>query len=328
MKIKVITLLGAAGLAVLACCWWWRGPSGRPAGQVATAPAPVAPPVASQAPPAPGQTLSRVPPPLDLAAVPTRVRPVVDVRQEFWSRLAVVHGLGKDLKPGELSSLYDFLRIPETGDQKVRGGEHVLKNDLLDVLRQQADPPAELARLLIELSRDPAQDRVMRAYALQHIQLWYSQLADQNSPGTVPEPERAEMRQAFWDALKDPDPTVTGTALLNLHRLSEAHAEFDPEQIAATALKFSQDDSCGPLARSTALQVCAERKLEQALPAVLALARGADSIPLQISAIAALGNLGGPSEVRLLEQLAAGENERLQGPARRALKQMQLRRVN
>jgi hypothetical protein len=327
MKIKTMALWGAAGLVALAC-WWWRGAGVREADHVNAEPATVAPAVVPDVVQVPHQTPSRVSPPLDLARVPARVRPVVDVRQEFWSRLATVHALGKDLNPQELASLYDFLRTPEAGDKKVRGGEQVLKNDLLNVLRQQADPPAGLARLLIELSRDPTQDAVMRAYALQHLQVWYSQLADKNSPVTAPEQERAEMRQAFWDALKDTDPTVAGTALLSLHRLSEVHAEFDQEQIAAAALKFSQEDGCGPLARSTALQICAERRLEQALPAALELARGADSIPLQISAIAALGNLGGPGQVRFLEQLAAGGNERLQGPARAALKQIQQRRVN
>lgn len=320
MKIKAITLLGAAGVVAVAC-WWWRGPSGRPESQVPTEAAPVVPPATSQ-------TLSRVPPPLDLARVPARVRPVVDVHQEFWSRLATVHGLGKDLKVHELAPLYDFLRTPETGDGKVRGGERVLKNDLLNVLRQQSQVPAGLGRLLVEMSRDPTQDPVMRGYALQHIQAWYSQLADKDFPLPAPEQERADLRQALWDALKDTDATVAGTALLSLHRLSEVHAEFAPEQIVATALKFSQDEACGPLARSTALQICAERKLEQALPAVLELAQEAGSIPLQISAIAALGSLGGPDQVPFLEQLAAGENERLQGPARAALKQIRQPRVN
>jgi len=327
MKIKAITWLGAAGLIVLAC-WWWRAPSGKLAGHVTTEPAPVAPLAVPEVAQVPRPTPPRVLPPLDLAQVPARVRPVVDVRQAFRSRLATVRGLGNDLKPQELAALYDLLRTPATGDQKLCGGEHLLRNDLLNVLRQQAAPPAGLARLLIELSRDPAQDRVMRAYAVQHLQLCYSPWDGQNVPRTVSEPERAEMRQAFWDALRDPDATLAGTALLSLHRLSEGHAEFDSEQIAATALKFSQDDACGPLARSTALQICAERKLDQALPVVLELAPGADNIPLQISAIAALGILGGPGEMSLLEQLAAGENERLQGPARAALKRIQQRLMN
>ncbi|MGA3284474.1 MAG: HEAT repeat domain-containing protein [Verrucomicrobiota bacterium] len=327
MKIKIIALLGAAGLVAFTC-WWWRGAGLREADHVNAEPATVAPAAVPDVVQAPRRTPSRVSPPLDLAQVPARVRPVVDVRQEFWSRLTTVHALGKNLNPQELATLYDFLRTPEAGDEKVRGGEQVLKNDLLNVLRQQANPPAGLARLLIELSQDTTQDAVMRAYAVQHLQAWYSQSADKDSTVTVTEQERTEMQQAFWNALNDTDPTVAGTALLSLHRLSEGHAEFDPDQVAATALRFSQDDSCGPLARSTALQICAERKLEQALPVVLELARGADSIPLQISAIAALGNLGGPDQVPFLEQLATGENERLQGPARTALKQIQQRRVN
>jgi hypothetical protein len=321
MKTRIPAGLLALGFTIIAL-WFWPGQDKRVRGAsdpipetLAAAPAPVLAPT-----PAPPPARARQP--LDLARVPASVLPVLDTRLEFWSRMAVVHALGQELSPQELAPLHDFLRTPETGEGKTRSGEQVLKNDLLNALRQQSTPPVGLGKLLMEIAKDPDQHEVMRAYALQHLQASYAYLTDEDSPIRGTEPERAELRQTFWDALKDPSPTVIGTALLCLHRLSLDNSEFDPERISATALQAASDERGASGVRTTALQVCAERKLAPALPVALELAGRADDVPLRMSAVSALGRLGGAGQIRFLEGLAADENARLQLPARAALKQL------
>jgi hypothetical protein len=246
----------------------------------------------------------------------------MDVGQDLWARLAAAGRLPADLGTQEIAACYDYLRLPETGDDTACEVEHAIRNDLLNALRRQTNPPAGLEALLGEISRDQIQHAVMRAYGIQHLQVWYAHLINDKPPVSLTESDWAAMRRSFWDALDDSDPGVSRTALLALHRLAEVDPDSDSPQVSVAALKFAQDDGCPPLARSTALQVCAGRKLEQALLYVLELAQAEDNIPLRISAIAALGTLGGPDQVGFLEQLATGENERLRPAARTALRRL------
>jgi hypothetical protein len=73
------------------------------------------------------------------------------------------------------------------------------------------------------------------------------------------------------------------------------------------------------LARITALQVCAQLGVKDVLPLALQFAESAKSIPLRVSAIAAVGQLGGAEVTAYLENLAAGNDARLAVPARAAL---------
>jgi HEAT repeat protein len=71
--------------------------------------------------------------------------------------------------------------------------------------------------------------------------------------------------------------------------------------------------------------VCAERGISEIRQILLELAQSDKDVPLQISAIAALGRLGTQQEFALLEQLLLGETERLKPAARTALKRLRQR---
>ena len=76
---------------------------------------------------------------------------------------------------------------------------------------------------------------------------------------------------------------------------------------------------------STALQVCARLGVKEALPLLVQTAEQGGSASLRISAIGALGLLGGKPEMALLEKIAAGENARLAPVATAALRRIRER---
>jgi HEAT repeat protein len=65
--------------------------------------------------------------------------------------------------------------------------------------------------------------------------------------------------------------------------------------------------------------------VQQALPVIEAAAQSSETISLQISAIGALGVMGGANDISLLQNLLQGNEERLKLPARTAINQIQQR---
>jgi len=65
------------------------------------------------------------------------------------------------------------------------------------------------------------------------------------------------------------------------------------------------------LARITAIQICGERQIEESLPLLAQTAATDPDLSTRISAIGALGLLGGRPEMQLLDQIAAENNPRL-----------------
>src|SRR5205085_2658349 len=104
---------------------------------------------------------------------------------------------------------------------------------------------------------------------------------------------RETIQRIFWEALRESDNSIAGTALLGLFHLSrEMPSDFDEKSIARAALQLAGGDGVGELSRITAFQICARLNLPGALPAIWQAARSGETVPLQISAISALGALG------------------------------------
>ena len=231
-------------------------------------------------------------------------------------RIRAAHSLGDDLDSEEIGALYSFLKSPAGAEEKGANGLHALKNDILNVLRQQSVPAPGLADMLIGIYRDLAQDGVMRDYAIQHLTTWYDQDAA-DAPGT-----REKIRAVLHEATEEKT-TIAGTALLGLHRLSAADPAFDQEKISRLALRLACSDDTLAATRITAVQICAERGLREALPTIEALAQTAGCVPLKLSAIAALGRLGGPDQTRHLRQMEDPKDETVLIAVRIALRQLE-----
>ncbi len=319
--VKIALMLSVVVAAVV----WINQQRGRDSGQNVTNLDPTAPqilglrPAPTQAHP---ETLSNSQFTLgsNSASVPQTVRSILPGNGEsFSARLTHVHNLGPHLSRSEIQALYSFLKTQYGPDLKSRGGEHVLKNDVLDALLNQVSLPRDLADMLIGLYQDHDQDAVTRDYALQHLVSCYERLI--NDPTMT----RRGIESTLWQAISETDMSIGGTALLGLHRLSGLTAEIDAKELDKAALQLAKDDRASHLVRTTALQVCAERGISEIRQILLELAQSGTDVPLQISAIAALGRLGTQQEVALLEQLLLGETERLKPAARTALKRLRQR---
>jgi hypothetical protein len=243
------------------------------------------------------------------SAVSDRARVLLDANVPA-RRFQALDSLGPKLSENDLRLLYTVLlsKPPETG--KAGGHEHVFKNELMNKLRHQQSPPTGLTDVLINVYRDRHQDNVVRDYALQHLAAWHER-ADSS--------DRNRIRQTLWSALSETQSSIAGTALLGLSRLAAEDPELKPDQIGKAALKLAASEECGELARVTALQVCSRLGIRQALPVAIQLAETAPSIPLRVSAIAAVADLGGAQARALLERLAAESSEPMKHAALSAL---------
>lgn len=245
---------------------------------------------------------------------------LVDSNADYSERLQAtvslpIGGLGN----ADREALYAWLRKPEAGDGDQRG--QVLKNQVMDRLCEMEQLPDGLGELLVEVYRDIRQDEVVRDYAVQHLAEYYEQRFARGAGGSNAG-DLQKVREVLWEALNDTESSIAGTALLALLRLSERREEFDSSKIKTAALEMATSAGTGQLARITAFQVCGRMGAAEAIPVLLQAARESQEMPLRISAVGALGLVGGAEVREYLNTLVDGNEERLKLPARRALFQM------
>jgi hypothetical protein len=227
-------------------------------------------------------------------------------------RVEAARALPLDLTRDEIRSLYCFLRNHPPRDAGNLAGLRFVKNEVLTALQNQNDPAPNLTELMIEIYRDHAQDFVTRDYAIQHLITWSAQ----GAPDAQDAKER--IRATLFESAQRND-SVAGTALLGLHRLAKTEAGIQTDQIKSIALNIVQDPNSNEATRITAIQVCAEEQAVEAVPAIAILVQTRDRTALQLSAISALGQLGGSSEAITLRQLQSDQNKLLEPAIRAAL---------
>ena len=204
-------------------------------------------------------------------------------------RLRQVHALPDDLSAADREAVARYLKYGENSDIEL-----VIKNDLMNKLRNQKTLPPELTGVLLDLYSDRKQNITVRIYALQHLRPQYELTRD------------AAIRQAFYDALNETDNEIAGGALLALRYLcTEYPNEFDTAVISRRAAEIAQDGNVNNLTRLSAVQVAAMLGNAEIEPAIRSLAENASTpLTLRLSAIAGLGQLKRPESRPTLEQLA------------------------
>ncbi len=247
------------------------------------------------------------------------IQPIWDFQAPYTKRSAAIQRLRGGITTEEKRALYGYLATYSAEDETQIG--HVLKNNVMSALVAQHPTLPDLAPQLVAISANPGLHVVIRDYAVQHCVVLYEEL------NQIPEAQvsRRHLRDGLYQALTETNNSLAGTALLGMSRLSLEDADFDRGRIQRAALKCATDSRTGELARITALQVCAQMGLETALPVCVSLAEGTGDAPLRLSAIAALGQLGGAEAVPLLTHILAEKNDRFHPAATRALKRLQER---
>jgi hypothetical protein len=225
-------------------------------------------------------------------AVSENINRIIEPSGKFADRLRLVNALPRNLSFNDRKALYRFLKFGANNKDN-----YVLKNDILNALRNQQPLTPELTDVMLDLFYDKSQDIVVRSYALQHLRPWY--LDEQQHDEVI--------RQAFYDGLKETDTEIAGVALLALRYLAEQAPEFDKPFIAEQAAAIATDENSYILTRISAVGVAGKMNTAEQLPAIRELTASGNPVTLRVAAIAAVGELGTLADLDSLEQTAAGK---------------------
>ena len=229
----------------------------------------------------------------------------------YVQRIKAVHQLGRELPKEQIDAIYVFLHR-KLNEEKLPSLEfNAIKNELVIAVMQQRNYPAELANNLIEMYYDKSFDKCWRDYCVQFLGQWYPKI---NSDS-----ERERTRKLFYDALVEKD-GIAGTSLIAMSRLTE-YPGLDRERVSDEAVKLVLDGKSADIVKISALQVAANLKNKNIIPAARNILRDSKNVPLMMSAMAALGTMGLETEDRtVLEKFRASTDVRLRSAAKSALK--------
>lgn len=220
--------------------------------------------------------------------------------QNFPRRHAAIQALSNNLSEPEIRALSSFLLSHPPEDEAERVHDRVIKNDLLNRLREQNTQPVGLAALMIAMFEDTEQDDAVRDYALQQMRAWHDQ---------VPLEERPVLLGSLSEALKETKGSMAGTALLALRELEKAEGTEKWTEVTEAAIAMINDEAASDLSRITAMQVVVEERPEEilSLAAEWASDPGA-SYPRRLTGIAALGKAGTPEAALILVRVDSGDD--------------------
>lgn len=258
--------------------------------------------------------------------IPESIIRIISGQASYPERLKALHALASRLSSEEASALRQFLREHGLRAGFTPASGYALKDAVMIHLENQQPPPADWPEFLVEMYQDRAQDVVMRDYALQHLRTWYWKRRSTLLPGEDAarvESQKSQARQVFWEALQETESSIAGTALLALQELSATERDVEAGAVKAAALRLAGEPGNGPLCRIAALQVCGEMGAAEALPLVREAAKDSSHIPLQISAIHVLSQLGGSHELELLKELKNQGQPRLNVPLNAAITRLE-----
>ncbi|MGZ5516421.1 MAG: hypothetical protein ACXWJX_01870 [Limisphaerales bacterium] len=225
---------------------------------------------------------------------------IADSGRTVTERVSALQSMGSEVNKSTAVSLCRFIGLHPTDSEHNLGGLRYLKNEILNVLRNQHDLPVDLADTLVVTATDKDQDLVSRDYAVQHLAALCRRISDEGAQ--VP-----AHAVSLLFRLTTEKSTVAGTALVALHRLSDRPIGIDREAINSIALNMACDSQCSPAVRMSALQVCSQRHISAVLSTAENIALSNEPISLRISALAVIGALGEPSRSQKLSNIRADD---------------------
>jgi len=284
MNRKLIWLIGCAVLAAGTVLLYSSGPDER---KMESTPrnAPLSPPSPSTETEAPIKTT-----PVGETKVSDAVQKIVDDSGDALTRVKLVNRLSRNLSEADRLALYNYLRHGASSRET-----NPLKNDILNVLRDQTVPPPELTQVMLDIFYDENQSMAIRSYALQHMRPWYWE-ENMRDPA---------IRQAFYDGLEQTGNELSGVALLALAYLSEElPADFDRNDIAQKAAALADTPSVSELTRVSALDISSRYGNASALEAARNILKTeTDNVMLRAAACGVIGRMGDVSDLEILQQV-------------------------
>ena len=217
----------------------------------------------------------------------------------------------RDLADGDVAALMSYVK--SRGGSLRPGREAALRNDVLNLLRNQRNVPEGLVGLLLGIAADGGRDSALVDYAFQHLGALQHDIAD--------DAVRTRVRAAFVRAAKDVGRPFAGTALYSLADAPRPTPDGDAELRRLTLALLAP--GAHPLARLSAVQLAGERGYREALPAVRGILTGDRRDAVQdIAAVGALGLIGEASDAALVRAALNKGGSRLRPAAETALKRI------
>ena len=217
----------------------------------------------------------------------------------------------RDLSAGDVAALMAYVASGKGALHPAR--EAALRNDVLNLLRDQEPVPTSLPGLLVDIVRKGRHDATLVDYAIQHLGALQRDLRDVEMVRRV--------RNALFDAASGIEKTYAGTAL---YALADARAMTDAESGRLRRLtSVACSPRANPLVRLSAFQLAGQRGYREVLPDVRSVLRGdrRDAVADTV-AVGTLGLLGEASDVALIESFAAKGGSRLAGSCAAAIERI------
>lgn len=141
------------------------------------------------------------------------------------------------------------------------------KNQVMDELLNQPQIPSDYGDVMVELYRDKSQDVLTRDFAVQHIGL-YAQALERRGEYDADAAGSQKLRTALFDAAGETRSIVAAAAFRALADMSEFDSRIDARRLNSLLSRCAGDSSSAPAARAMAVQLCGERRVSAARPAL------------------------------------------------------------
>ena len=200
----------------------------------------------------------------------------------------------RDLPEGDVVALMDYLA--STNDVLRVERVAALKNDVMNLMRSQEPPPANLADTLIALFEGGGHPPAVLDYCVQHLGAMQGEITDDAT--------RRRIREVLVGAARRAGQSYAGTALYSLADDRRATPAQESELKRLTlALCRPEANSA---ARIAAIQLAGERGYAEALPLLRGTLSGErrDAV-LDIVAIGSVGLLGDIGDIALLSRFSS-----------------------
>jgi len=255
---------------------------------------------------------------LEPGEIPGNLREVCGITGDanLNTRLRALRKLGTQLTAGKSDVLSKLLESKYRSFSLNNSQEYVLVNEVLELLGMQSTDTFDFGHFAGRVISNADEDEVVRDYAVQHLGIWYAA-----------QPHNENIDNIFWKALEIKNAAIAGTSLLALHRLINIHPQIDAARLADAASSIIRNDTCGSASKVTALRICAAMNAPGTLEYASNVVHNENSLPLRLSAVAALGELGDVGAGKLLQELINNSGDlQIKAAVEAALKKLSQKR--
>ena len=200
----------------------------------------------------------------------------------------------RDLPEKDVAALVAYLRSTDSAMRVERVA--ALKNDVMNLLRNQEPPPKGLTETLIAMFRSGKHPPAVLDYCIQHLGAMQCEITD--------DALRRRIREIFVLAARQTRQPYAGTALYSLAENKHTSQSQKNELKRLTVALCKQGSHS--VARISAIQLAGERGYKEILPILReTLSSPRRDAVLDIVCIGSLGLLGDESDLKLLSWFSA-----------------------